>query len=139
MTIYKSSEGKAKILALYDAQLQRLQHEYSDLWVDTQFGRTHLIQTGKSDDIFETAKLSITYAKIKTGMPSNASARLIRRCNAPTLVMAAEKDCMFPAKRVIPRAQKIIPDCSVYLLKGRGHMHFLTEQERSMIVDFLKQ
>ena len=286
MTIYKSSEGKAKILALYDAQFQRLQHEYSDLWVDTQFGRTHLIQTGNpdgipllvfhggnattaymlltcgflmddfciyavdtigqpgksaevslspynydygkwageiverlgfpsmrcfsgsfgagiiakmmcicpdkvkravlyipsgihnapavgnlrmmlpmirywmteedlwlkrcmlpmaitpeniTDDIFETAKLSITYAKIKTGMPSNASARLIRRCNAPSLVMAAEKDCMFPAKRVIPRAQKIIPDCSVYLLKGRGHMHFLTEQERSMIVDFLKQ
>ena len=40
---------------------------------------------------------------------------------------------------MIPWVQKIIPDYSVYLLKDRGHMHFLTEQERNMIVDFLKQ
>jgi pimeloyl-ACP methyl ester carboxylesterase len=72
-------------------------------------------------------------------MPSNADKTLIARCSAPTLVMAAEKDCLFPAKRVIPRAKQIIKHCSVYLLKGRGHMHFLTEDEKRMIVDFLKK
>ena len=60
MTIYKSSEGKAKILALYDAQLQRLQHEYNDLWVDTQFGRTHLIQTGNPDGMYSTARFTFS-------------------------------------------------------------------------------
>ena len=40
-------------------------------------------------------------------------------------------------KGVIERAQKIIPDCTAYLLEGRGHMNFLTNEEKKMIVDFL--
>lgn len=52
--------------------------------------------------------------------------------------MAAEKDCLFPAKGVIPRAEQIIGNCITYLLQGRGHMSYLTE-EKQMIVDFLKQ
>ena len=53
------------------------------------------------------------------------------------LVMGAEKDCLFPGAGVIERAEKIIPNCKTYLLRGRGHMHFLTDEEKKMIVDFL--
>ena len=70
-------------------------------------------------------------------MPSNASAKRMERCTAPTLVMAGERDVMFPAKKVIPRAEKIIPHCTTYLLKDRGHMNFLKDEEKRMIVDFL--
>lgn len=286
MSIYKSPEGKEKIISLYDAQLERLQTPHSDMWLDTSFGKTHLIKTGApdgtpllvfhggnattaymllscdflmndfliyaadtighpgksaevslspnnydygkwageiitglgyesmacfsgsfgagiiaklmcvcpekvkravlyipsginnapsvsnmrmlmpmiayrvthkdkwlrrcimplaitedniTDDIYETAKLSITYSKVKTGMPGNVSEKLIGQCTAPTLVMAAEKDCLFPAKRVIPRAEKIFADCTTYLLENRGHMNFLTDDEKQMIVDFLKE
>ena len=45
MTIYKSIDGKAKIMELYDIQLDRLKCPYSDKWVSTSFGRTHLIET----------------------------------------------------------------------------------------------
>ena len=51
MSIYKSAEGKQKILALYDSQLHRLQQDWSDMWIDTKFGRTHLIRTGNPHDI----------------------------------------------------------------------------------------
>ena len=51
--------------------------------------------------------------------------------------MAAEKDCLFPAKSVIPRAKHIIENCTTYLLEGRGHMSSLTDDEKQMIVDFL--
>ena len=53
------------------------------------------------------------------------------------LVMGAERDCLFPGAGVIERAEKIIPNCKTYLLRGRGHMHFLTDEEKRMIVDFL--
>lgn len=286
MTIYKSIDGKAKIMELYDKQLDRLKCPYSDKWVSTSFGRTHLIETGnlsgipllvfhggnattaynllfcdflmndfhiyavdtighpgKSDevslsaqsydygkwaseaisaigyesiccfggsfgagilaktmcvapkkikrtvlyvpsgiknapainsmsmmfpmimywithkdkwlkkcmlpmaitdeniteDIYETAKLSINHSKVKTGMPSDVSEQYMKKCKSPTLVMAAEKDCLFPAKGVIPRAERIIENCTTYLLEGRGHMSNLTEEEKQMIVDFLKQ
>ena len=88
-------------------------------------------------DIYETAKLSIDHLKVKTGMPSNVDEKLMRKCAAPTLVMAAEMDCLFPGKGVIKRAQKIIPNCRTYLLEGRGHMNFLKDDEKKMIVDFL--
>ena len=90
-----------------------------------------------SKDTFETARLSILHTKVKAGMPSDVSGELMKKCTAPTLVMAAEKDCLYPAKRVLPRAKKIIPDCTTYLMKNRGHMNFLTEREKQMIVRFL--
>lgn len=286
MTIYRTIDGKAKIMELYDKQLDRLKCPYSDKWVSTSFGRTHLIETGnqsgipllvfhggnattaynllfcdflmkdfhiyavdtighpgKSDevslsarsydygkwasevisvigyesiccfggsfgagvlaktmcvapekikrtvlyvpsgiknapainsmsmmfpmimywithkdkwlkkcmlpmavteeniteDIYETAKLSINHSKVKTGMPSDVSEQYMKKCKAPTLVMAAEKDCLFPARGVIPRAERIIENCTTYLLEGRGHMSNLKEEEKQMIVDFLKQ
>ncbi len=285
MAIYKSEKGKHAILALYDEQLKRLQNWYSDKWIETSFGMTHLIETGNpsgipllvfhggnattaynllacdflmadfhiyavdtighpgksaqvclsarnydygkwagevitglgyesircfggsfgagiicktmcivpkavecavlyvpsgiknapaiksinmmfpmimywmthkdkwlrkcmlpmavtdeniTQDIYETAKLSITHSKVKTGMPSNVNKALMSQCKAKTLVMAAEKDCLFPAKRVLPRAQKIIKNVTTYLLQGRGHMNRLTEEEKKMIVAFLK-
>lgn len=90
-------------------------------------------------DIYETAKLSITHTKVKTGMPANVAEKYMRKCKAPALVMAAEKDCLFPAKRVLPRAKRMLENCTVYLLEGRGHMNSLTEKEKLMITDFLKK
>lgn len=46
MTIYKSQKGKEEILTLYDKQLERLKVPYSDKWISTSFGITHLIETG---------------------------------------------------------------------------------------------
>lgn len=88
-------------------------------------------------DTFETAKCSIDNAKIKAGMPSNVSPDDMRKCLAPTLVLAGENDCMFPAGLVIPQAEKMITNCTTYLLQGRGHMNRLTEPEKQKIIQFL--
>ena len=45
-SIYKSEKGKKEILDLYDAQLSRIACPYQDIYVDTSFGKTHLIETG---------------------------------------------------------------------------------------------
>ena len=283
-TIYKSEEGKKKILELYDAQLARLTVPYKDVWVHTTFGKTHLIETGNlkgipllvfhggnattaynllacdfllkdfhifavdtighpgksaevslsaknydygkwaeqvidelgfesiclfggsfgagiaaktmcvapekvkrgvlyvpsgiknapaiksinmmfpmmmywithkdkwlkkcvlpmavtedniTDDIYETAKLSIDYSKVKAGMPSDVEEHLIRNCQAPILVLAAEKDCLFPGAGVIRRTEQIIANSTTCLLKDRGHMNCLSDKEKQMIVEFL--
>lgn len=88
-------------------------------------------------DIFETARCSIDNVKIKAGMPSNVKPDDMKKCLAPTLVMAGEFDCLFPARLVIPQAQNIIPNCTTYILQGRGHMNHLSETEKQIIVDFL--
>jgi len=61
----------------------------------------------------------------------------MQQCKAPTLIMAAEKDCLFPAEKVLLRAQRIIPNNTAHMLKGCGHMHKMPDLEKKMIVDFL--
>lgn len=90
------------------------------------------------ENTLETVKDSFDHVKTKISMPSNVSGMMMKECKAPTLVMAGEKDCLFPAAQVLRRAKKIIPDCKVHMLKGRGHMHIMTEREKKIIIDFLK-
>ncbi len=108
-----------------------------DNWLKSVFLPLAITEDNITEDIYETAKLSILHSKVKVGMPSDVDENLMKKCNVPTLVMAAEKDCLFPGKGVIERAERIIPNCKTYLLEGRGHMHFLTADEKKMIVDFL--
>jgi len=89
-------------------------------------------------NLYETAKCSIDNVKVKAGMPSDVLPSDMKKCSAPTLIMAGEKDCLFPAKLVLPQAKAIIPNCTTYLLKDRGHMYVMTEEEKMRIIDFLK-
>ncbi|WP_342598313.1 alpha/beta hydrolase [Psychrobacillus sp. FSL H8-0483] len=88
-------------------------------------------------DTLDMVKDSFDYVKTKVGMPSNVSEQLMQQCKAPTLIMAGEKDCLFPAKKVIPRAKRIIPNRTTHMLKGCGHIHMMPKREKKMIVDFL--
>lgn len=46
MNIYKSHAGKEKSIALYDKQLSRLNMPFSDIYIRTSFGKTHLVEIG---------------------------------------------------------------------------------------------
>ncbi|MEG0324120.1 MAG: alpha/beta hydrolase [Raoultibacter sp.] len=49
-------------------------------------------------DTLDTVTCSFDCVKTKVGMPTNVDAELMNRCAAPTLVMAGELDCLFPAR-----------------------------------------
>lgn len=111
---------------------------HQDKWLKKCMLPMAVTEENITEYIYETAKLSINHSKVKTGMPSNVREKDMRKCEAPTLVMAAEKDCLFPAKGVLPRAERIIKNVKTYLLEGRGHMSSLRDEEKQMIVEFLK-
>ena len=90
-------------------------------------------------DTLETARCSIDNAKIKAGMPSDIPAEAALRVRCPVLVMAGERDRLFPAKLVLPRAKRIFPRCTTVLMEGRGHMAQLTREQERIICDFLRQ
>lgn len=109
---------------------------HKDKWLKKCLLPMAISEENITDDIYETAKLSIDYAKVKAGMPSDVEEHRIRNCKAPTLIMAAEKDCLFPGAGVIRRAQQIIENNTTYLLKDRGHMNNLSDKEQKMIRGF---
>lgn len=87
----------------------------------------------------DTVKDSFDNVKIKIGMPANVAAQKLSRCHSPTLVIAGEKDCLFPAKKVLPKARKMISDCQTHVWNDSGHIHILPQAEKEFIVHFLKQ
>lgn len=89
-----------------------------------------------TEDILETARLSIDHAKIKSVMPQNESCKSLSKYQNPVLVMAAEKDCLFPAGKVLPKVKKAWRQSERYLLKDRGHINELTKEEKKKIIDF---
>lgn len=73
------------------------------------------------EDTINTLKDSFDNVKIKVAMPTNIEKRRISEYCSPTLIIAGEKDCLFPARKVLHRAKKIISDCETIELKGSGH------------------
>ena len=91
------------------------------------------------EDTLNILKDSFDNVKTKVGMPTNIDAKKLQKYHSPTLVIASEKDCLFPAKKVLYRASQIISDCQTVELKGSGHMHILPQKEKDKIVEFLKK
>lgn len=89
------------------------------------------------EDTLNSIKDSFDNVKTKVGMPSNISSKLIKKYKSPTLIIASEKDCLFPAKKVLSRAKKIIPNCEMRELKNCGHLHVLPKYEKNLIINFL--
>ncbi|MDY4079160.1 MAG: alpha/beta hydrolase [Clostridium sp.] len=91
------------------------------------------------EDTLNILKDSFDNVKTKVGMPTNIEAKKLQKYHSPTLVIASEKDCLFPAKKVLHRVKQIISDCQTVELKGSGHMHILPKKEKDRIIKFLKQ
>ena len=45
-SLYKSKLGKKEILSLYDQKLKELNIVYESLYIDTSYGKTHILKTG---------------------------------------------------------------------------------------------
>ncbi|NVM34434.1 MAG: alpha/beta fold hydrolase [Candidatus Lokiarchaeota archaeon] len=48
-TIYRSAEGKTKILTLYDEIISRLGIEHEDIYLETRYGSTHVLAIGPKE------------------------------------------------------------------------------------------
>lgn len=91
------------------------------------------------EDTLDILKDSFDNVKTKIGMPTNVEAKKLSKYHSPTLVIAGERDCLFPARKVLYRAKQMISNCRTVELKGSGHMHILPKSEKNDIVDFLKR
>lgn len=95
------------------------------------------------ESTFEMVKCSFDNVCVKAGMPSNVKVADIKNYIAPTLLIAGEKDVLFPGEKVIARAKTVITNLQTYLMKGSGHMCVLSSEKYKnilkMIADFLAE
>ncbi|WP_080797308.1 alpha/beta fold hydrolase [Arabiibacter massiliensis] len=109
---------------------------------ESWFVKTLLPMAGTPDVIdaetLATARATIDHSKVKAGMPTDVDPERMAACTAPTLVMAGDADHLFPAARVLPQAERIIPNVTCRLMPGRAHMGAFTPEQEREIVEFLK-
>jgi len=90
-------------------------------------------------DTLEMVKSSFEYVNVKMEMPSNVKAEKLEKCEVPTFVIAAEKDCMFPGRKVIEKAEETLPNVKVHLMKNQGHLHIIPVDVMNMIKEFIDE
>ncbi|MEX1377425.1 MAG: alpha/beta hydrolase [Eubacteriales bacterium] len=70
--IFKSEAGKQEILSFYKKALKNVKFEYNEIYLDTSFGKTYLLEAGKADNpivmLFHGSctNSAMWYADIKT-------------------------------------------------------------------------
>lgn len=84
-------------------------------------------------DTMEMVRETFENVRVKAGMPSNIKFEDIKNYNAPTLLLAGEKDVLFPGEKVIERAKRLIPNLEAHLLKDCGHMYFFSEENMKFV------
>jgi pimeloyl-ACP methyl ester carboxylesterase len=89
---------------------QRLYQAVQWMWSDIE------------DDVLELIEAVFQNVRLEAGMPRPVTESELANFKAPTLVIAAEKDAMFPGEAVIKRAREIFTNLKVAeCLKGGTH------------------
>lgn len=74
------------------------------------------------DAMLDFVGLVYEQVNIHPQMPRRVTKADLARFQAPTLVLAAENDCFFPAHKVLPRARDVIPNVvRTEVLEGSHH------------------
>ncbi len=81
------------------------------------------------DNNLEMVEATFRHVHVKAQMPANAHAAALSGCTAPTAVFAADKDVLFPGKKVLRRAKALIPNLAyAELMENCPHMYMLSSE-----------
>jgi pimeloyl-ACP methyl ester carboxylesterase len=91
------------------------------------------------DATLEMFKYSYEHVVINNNVKSTIfKAEDLRRYTAPTLVMVAEYDRVFPGDKTLVKAGEVILNLKTHILKGQGQMFVLSDDDIAMIKEFLE-
>jgi len=79
------------------------------------------------EDVIEITEAVFAHVRIEPEMPRNVTRDELAAFKAPALVIAAEKDLLFPAHRVVPRAEVVFQNLVVAEILP-GCPHFIPER-----------
>jgi pimeloyl-ACP methyl ester carboxylesterase len=80
-----------------------------------------------SEDVIEITEAVFQYVHVEPEMPRNVTKEELAHFTAPTLVLAAENDRLFPAQKVVARAKQVFPNLDAAEIVP-GSPHFIPER-----------
>ena len=109
-----------------------------EYWLKKAILQMAIDEKNIDESTYEMVKSTFKHVKVKAGMPGNVKMKDLKNCNVPVFLIAAEKDCMFPGRKVIAKAEKYFRNINSYLLQNQGHLCVLPVDVTNMIIRFLK-
>lgn len=91
-----------------------------------------------TESSLEMARLSFNHVRVKSAMPGNIKDAEIKKYKAPTLLIAAKRDVLFPGEKIIARARTLFPDLRTYLIPDSGHMCSLSTEKNKNILNLIQ-
>jgi pimeloyl-ACP methyl ester carboxylesterase len=86
-------------------------------------GAVRWMGDGLDEGTLELVEAVLKHVRVEAEMPRPAAREELARFRAPTLVIAGEKDAMFPGEAVVRRAKEIIPNLvAAECLTGATHL-----------------
>lgn len=79
------------------------------------------------EDVIEITEAVFQHVRVEPEMPRNVTKTELQNFTAPTLVLAAEYDRLFPAKRVVERASQVFRNLAAAEIIP-GSTHFIPER-----------
>jgi len=111
-----------------------------DKWLKDVLLPMALDEKNIDENDIEMLKYSTEHVKTSpfSIFPSIAKTRDLRKFTAPTFIIVAEKDRMFPSNKILTKAKKTIPNLKTHILKGQGQKFNLFNDAIIMIKEFLE-
>ena len=135
--IAKATTLKAMVAAFFP--MMRYIQTKDEEWLKKVLLPMAIEETRIDETDIEMLKYSFEHVGTNTSFPSIAKAKDLQRFNAPTLIIVTEYDRMFPSKKILAKAKKMIPNLKTHILKGQGQMFTLTDTAIDMIVQFINE
>jgi len=110
-----------------------------DYWLKKTFLPMAIHEENITAEDYEMARNAFEHVRVKAAMPSNVKMEVLKKCNAPVFLIPAEKDCMFPGKKIIEKAEKTLPNLKIQLLQNQGHMFKLSADVMNMVTEFIDE
>lgn len=110
-----------------------------DKWLERSILPMALRKDEIDYDTVEMVKNTFENVCVKSRMPSSIKSKDMTNFAEKTLLIAGEKDILFPGRKVIKRAKRLIPDIKTHLMMNCGHMNASSSEEHKRIMTLINE
>jgi len=136
--IAKAATIRAMVSAMYP--MMKYIRTGEDKWLKKVLLPMAIEEKNINEADVEMLKYSYEHVtEISPQIPSIVKAKDLHGFTAPTFIIVAENDRMFPSKKIIARAKKMIPNLKTHILIGQGQKFVLSDIDIDMIVRFINE
>ena len=134
-----ANASKAKLIISMGVPMMMYLATKKEKWFEKAF--MPMVTDGEpmDGDTLEMIRLSFHHVKVNPNMPSNIQHTGGVQWKVPTLIFAGEKDALFPGKKVKERAEELMSDVRVEVMKDCGHLYFTSEKRKKEIKKIFDQ